>query len=132
MDSIKAENIDLKKALQGKGLANEFKAIESLKNENSSLKAEISRLEKSVEKQTIEGKSAMESENKIRNLQEQLKEKEKRIEELKDSSLTEVKIPKGPMSSLIDDLQAKINKMKITLNEKDQLIGELKTKLKQK
>ena len=32
------------------------------------------------------------------------------------------------MSNLVEDLQAKINKMKIALNEKDKIIEDLKSK----
>jgi hypothetical protein len=60
-------------------------------------------------------------------LLEQIKEKDHIITELKDSQQIQTIVPKGPMSDLVEDLQSKINKLKITLEEKNKIIEELKS-----
>ena len=56
-----------------------------------------------------------------------LDEKEKMIVELKSKQQSQPIVHKGPMSGLIEDLQNKINKLKITIEEKNKIIEELKS-----
>ena len=128
IESLKAENKDLKNALEAGGGSADFEQLNVLRNENISHKAKILELEKALEEQTLEVTLSIESENKIRELQELLNEKEAFIDELKTSQITQPVAQSGPMTSLVDDLQARINKLKIALSEKDRLIEELKRK----
>ena len=128
MDSLRIENKTLKEALEEGGISPDFEEINNLRNENISLKAKALELEKSMEEQTMEVTLSLDSENKIRELQEQLNEKEVQINELKASQVTQPVAQGGPMSNLIDDLQGRINKLKIALSEKDKIIEELKGK----
>jgi len=128
MDSLRVENKELKKNLEAGGVSTDFEEINDLRNENISLKARILNLEKTMEEQTLEVSLSLDSENKIKELQNQLNEKEILINELKTSQITQPVAQSGPMSNLVEDLQAKINKMKITLNEKDKIIEDLKSK----
>jgi len=128
MDSLRVENKELKNALEAGGVSTDFEEINDLRNENISLKARILNLEKTMEEQTLEVSLSLDSENKIKELQNQLNEKEILINELKTSQITQPVAQSGPMSNLVEDLQAKINKMKIALNEKDKIIEDLKSK----
>lgn len=128
MDSLRVENKELKKDLEAGGVSTDFEEINDLRNENISLKARILNLEKTMEEQTLEVSLSLDSENKIKELQNQLNEKEILINELKSSQITQPVGQSGPMSNLVEDLQAKINKMKIALNEKDKIIEDLKSK----
>jgi hypothetical protein len=128
IDSLKAENKDLKKALEtGEGSV-DFEQLNALKNENISHKVKILELEKTLEEQTLDDTLLLESENTIKELQNQLIDKEILINELKSSQITQPVTPSSPMTSLVDDLQARINKLKIALSEKDKIIEELKRK----
>ena len=51
------------------------------------------------------------------------------INELKISKAVEASTPSGgPMSGLVDELQGKINKLKLALKEKNKKIDELQKK----
>jgi hypothetical protein len=128
MDSLKAENTELKKALDAKGISKDFDEINTLRNENVSLKAKVIDLEKSLEEQTLEVTLSLDSENKIKEFQNQLNEKDILINELKASQTSQPAVQSGPMANLVEELQARINKMKITLSEKDKIIEDLKNK----
>lgn len=128
MDSLKIENKELKKAVEAGGVSTDFEEINDLRNENISLRARILNLEKTMQEQTLEVSLSLDSENKIKELQNQLNEKAILINELKTSQITQPVVQSGPMSNLVEDLQAKINKMKSALNEKDKIIEDLKSK----
>lgn len=128
MDSLKVENKELKIALEAGGVSTDFEEINDLRNENISLRARILNLEKTMQEQTLEVSLSLDSENKIKELQNQLNEKAILINELKTSQITQPVVQSGPMSNLVEDLQAKINKMKSALNEKDKIIEDLKSK----
>ena len=81
-----------------------------------------------MEEQTLEVSLSLDSGNKIKELQNQLNEKEILINELKTSQIAQPIASSGPMSNLVEDLQARINKMKVALNEKDRIIEDLKSK----
>lgn len=128
LDSLKVENKELKKTLEAGGVSTDFEEINDLRNENISLKARIINFEKTMEEQTLEVSLSLDSENKIKELQNQLNEKAILINELKTSQIILPVAQSGPMSNLVEDLQAKINKMKTALNEKDKTIEDLKSK----
>ncbi|MFX1441918.1 MAG: hypothetical protein ACFFHV_00765 [Promethearchaeota archaeon] len=128
MDSLKTENKELKKALESQGISTDYQEINNLRNENISFKARILELEKTLEEQPLEISLSPDSENRIKELENQLNEKDILINELKTSEATQPVAQSGPMSNLVEDLQARINKMKIALNEKDKIIEDLKRK----
>ena len=49
------------------------------------------------------------------------------ITELKAGQQPQPITPKGPMSDLIEDLQNKINKLKLAIEEKNKIIEDLKS-----
>jgi len=128
IESLKAENNDLKNALEASGGSADFEQLNLLRTENLSYKAKILELEKTLEEQTLEVTLSLDSENKLRELQELLSEKEAIIDELKTSQIIQPAAQSGPMTNLVDDLQARINKLKMALSEKDRLIEDLKRK----
>lgn len=123
---LKKENADLKK-VQGKGDATvDDKEIKALKAENKSLKDEIVNLEKKLMAKAKEAPSGGVDADKITELEDELKERDKIIKELKASKTAEAPAPGGgSMTGLVDDLQSKINKLKLALKEKNKIIDEL-------
>ncbi|MHA2472458.1 MAG: hypothetical protein ACXAES_04420 [Promethearchaeota archaeon] len=63
----------------------------------------------------------------VEDLNEKLQEKDQVILQLKKSNLPQKIAPQGPMPGLVEDLQKKINKLKMTIEEKDKIIEELKS-----
>jgi len=105
------------------------KKITELKKENEMLKNEISKLKETLEKKATEAFEVQATDSMIKELQEELKEREEVIRELKTTKAAEATIPSsGPMSGLIEDLQGKINKLKLALKEKNKKIDELQKK----
>ena len=89
------------------------------------LRKDLQQLQNSLsEKSTIQSSS---EDNSIKELQEKLLEKEDIIAELKLSQISQTSGPKGPMTDLVDELQKNINKLKHTIQEKDQQIAKLKS-----
>ncbi|MFX1394023.1 MAG: hypothetical protein ACFFAH_10655 [Promethearchaeota archaeon] len=126
IEKLKKENTDLKEAQEISGTSAEVDKIKELKKENEILKEEISKLEKLLEKEAIVTSEAVAAETKVKELEDELKEKEKLIRELETSKTAEIPMePGGPMSGLIEDLQGKINKLKLALKEKNKIIEDL-------
>ena len=101
-----------------------------MKKENEVLKTELSQVQeilKEKSKTTAETLSLVESERLVEDLQTQLKLKDQVITELKSSNQPEIITPQGPMSSLVEDLQKTINKLKISIEEKNKIIDGLKS-----
>jgi chromosome segregation ATPase len=96
--------------------------LTELKRENETLKNDLSQLQESLKTKQQESPQISEQ---INSLQEQIKEKDLLIAELKSTQQPELTMPKGPMSSLVEDLQDKINKLKSTIEEKNKIIEEL-------
>ena len=120
IDRLNLEKNQLKQALDGEGISFNSENLDSLKQENESLRADLEKLQKSIPKApqlTTDDQSQT-----IEALQQQLVEKENIINELKG---TQSQTPTGPMSNLLEELQNTINKLKITIQEKDQKISEL-------
>jgi len=118
-EKLEAELSNLK-GIQDRGSA--LERITELENRNEKLLEKLKELEAD--------QLALEDPNMIKKLQEQLKEKEKIILELKSK---EAKAPtiitsenKAP-SGLIEDLQIKINKLKFEIKKKDEMISKLKS-----
>jgi chromosome segregation ATPase len=130
VEKLSTEKSELEQAMERGGFQLEPEEIKTLKKENEDLKNEISQIQESLKSKQKEidlSPQISEAEKKITDLQEQLKEKDHMITELKGSQQTQSLVPKGPMSDLVEDLQSKINKLKITIEEKNKIIEESKS-----
>lgn len=129
IDKLKQENTDLKEAQKISGISAETDKIEELNKENETLKDEILKLENLLEKETILASEMRDAAIRVKELEDELKEKDNIIMELKNSKVAKIPIESGaPMSGLIEDLQGKINKLKLALKEKNKTIEDLKNK----
>ncbi len=122
IERLSKEKDDLKKALEDGGFQLEPEELKQLKRENETLKNDLSQLQESLKMKQKESPKISE---KINNLQQQVKEKDLLIAELKSTQQSQPVVPKGPMSGLVEDLQNKINKLKSTIEEKNKIIEEL-------
>ncbi|MFX1327001.1 MAG: hypothetical protein ACFE91_02510 [Promethearchaeota archaeon] len=130
VDKLNKEKSELEQAIQNGGFKLEPEDIKELKKENEQLKIEISQIQASLQKKSLEAAETIkitEAQKKMNILQEQLKEKDLMIAELKSKEEIQPIALEGPMSGLIEDLQDKINKLKITLEEKNKIIEELQS-----
>jgi chromosome segregation ATPase len=130
VEKLNKEKTELKQTIEYKGFKLEPEEIKELKNENEELKNELLQLQESIKRKPQEialDPQISEAENKINDLQKQLIEKDHKISELKTQQQSEPIIHEGPMSGLIEDLKSKINKLKITIEEKNKIIEELKS-----
>ncbi len=122
------EKDKLQKMLMEGGISQPSEEINSLKKENEKLRKDVENLKNQLKesaKSLAEGTLTREYEEKIKELQVKIDEKNKIIAELKLSQPTSVEAPKGPMANLIEELQNTINKLKKTIREKDEKIIEL-------
>jgi hypothetical protein len=132
--TLKNENTTLKTNLESKGTPIVVDNTDELKNENLALKSQVSEmtqkmseLQKSLQNAPLEIPKKEDSNIKIRALQEEIREKERRIADLEASTTVQViATPSGPVSGLVEDLQNQINKLKIALMDKNKVINELK------
>jgi DNA repair exonuclease SbcCD ATPase subunit len=130
VDKLNKEKSELQSAIQNGGIKLEPEEIKQLKKENEELKNELSQVQISLQKKSQEPvitPQLNELENTVSNLQQQLHEKDHLISELKTKEQPQPVVPKGPMSDLVEDLQNKINKLKITIDEKNKIIESLKS-----
>ena len=123
IEQLNQEKDQLKSALGEKGITFSVEELNTLKNENDALRNDLQQLKSSLSDESpIQSTSDNQT---IKELQEKLLEKENVIAELKLSQSTQNSIPKGPMADLVEELQKNINKLKHTIQEKDQRIAEL-------
>lgn len=130
VEKLNKEKFELQQAVEKGGFKLEPKEIKELKRENEELKIELSKIQESLIKRKEEAvptTQVKDSEKKISDLQEQLKEKDRLIIELKALQESQPIVHEGPMSGLIEDLQSRINKLKITIEEKNKIIEKLKS-----
>jgi len=130
VDKLNQEKSNLQRTIEKGGFQLEPDELKELKKENEALKAEITQIQdilKEQSKTTAEKLSFVEFERLIEDLQTQLKLKDQIIEDLKLSNQPQIVTPQGPMSSLVEDLQKTINKLKISIEEKNKIIDELKS-----
>ena len=130
VDKLNQEKSNLQRTIEKGGFQLEPDELKELKKENEALKAEITQIQdilKEQSKTTAEKLSFVEFERLIEDLQTQLKLKDQIIEDLKFSNQPQIVTPQGPMSSLVEDLQKTINKLKISIEEKNKIIDELKS-----
>ncbi|KKK41952.1 hypothetical protein LCGC14_0884560 [marine sediment metagenome] len=130
IDKLTKEKSDLKNIVENKGVKFEPEELDELKKENEELKFELTHLQENLRPKpeaTPNSLSLIEVERLNEDLKEELKRKDQLIKEMKTSIPTESISPQQPMSNLIKDLQNRINKLKIILEEKNKIIEELKS-----
>ena len=114
--------------MENKGIGLDIADIKVLKTENENLKRDVMELQnslKSQSKESIQELATAEAETKIKELLSKIQEKENLIADMKLSQGARASGPTGPMTDLVEELQKSINKLKITLKEKDQEIQNL-------
>jgi len=131
VENLKKEKNELKNALEGKGFNLTDNEFEPLEKENELLKKKLAELQNSLNsgKKKAPIISSEEFEQKIQNLENKVREKEGIIADLKLSAISPASDPSNPMAELVENLQKNINKLKITLSEKDKEIANLKVDL---
>ncbi|TKJ24265.1 MAG: hypothetical protein CEE43_00855 [Promethearchaeota archaeon Loki_b32] len=130
VEKLNKEKSELAQTIESGGFQLEPEELKILKRDNEELKNELSQIQKSLQNKSQEATwttQINEADKKIKNLQEQLEGKDHLIVELKAKQQSQPIVHKGPMSGLIEDLQNKINKLKLTINEKNKIIEELKS-----
>ncbi|MFX1364048.1 MAG: hypothetical protein ACFFCE_14850 [Promethearchaeota archaeon] len=123
VQKLNNEKSDLERTIKSRGFQLEPEELKQLKKENEDLKNELSQIQASLKKKETDKAQI----NQINDLQEKLKEKEELIVELKNKQQSQADLQKPSMPDLIEDLQNKINKLKITLEEKNNIIEQLKS-----
>ncbi len=130
VEKLNKEKSELAQTIESGGFQLEPEELKILKRDNEELKNELSQIQKSLQNKSQEATwttQINEADKKIKSLQEQLEGKDHLIVELKAKQQSQPIVHKGPMSGLIEDLQNKINKLKLTINEKNKIIEELKS-----
>ncbi len=126
-EKLKQQNDLLKKSQESGATPVISEDFSKFKEENITLKEEISKLKQDLQEEIQKTSKRDSSEINIRELEAELKEKDKIINNLKTSETSQVATTSaGPMSGLIEDLQGNINKLKLVIREKDKIIEELK------
>ena len=131
VDKLNKEKSELAQTIESGGFQLEPEEVKILKRENEELKNELSQIQKSLQSKSQEAAWATqinEADKKIKNLQKQLEGKDHLIVELKAKQQSQPIVHEGPMSGLIEDLQNKINKLKLTIEEKNKIINGLAKK----
>ncbi|MFX1488895.1 MAG: hypothetical protein ACFFBI_07100 [Promethearchaeota archaeon] len=130
VDNLTKEKSELTQTLDTEGFKPEQEDFKEMKRENVELKAKIAQLQEKFNeksKTTTQTLSLVEAERLIEDLGEKLRMKDAVIAEIKASHQPQIIAPEGPMSNLVEDLQKKINKLKLDLDEKNKIIEELKS-----
>lgn len=131
VDKLNKEKSELAQTIESGGFQLEPEEVKILKRENEELKNELSQIQKSLQNKSHETALTTqinEADKKIKSLQEQLEGKDHLIIELKAKQQYQPIVHEGPMSGLIEDLQNKINKLKLTIEEKNKIINGLAKK----
>jgi hypothetical protein len=130
IDKLTQDKSELEQAINQGGVQIDPEEILELKKENEQLKSDLTQVQETLKEKSkisIETLSLAESERLVEDLKNQLKAKEQVIANLRESHQPQIATPQGPMSSLVEDLQKTINKLKITIEEKNKIIDELKS-----
>ena len=128
IDQLTQDKSQLIGLMENQGVGLDIEEIKVLKKENENLKHDVLDLQNSLKfqsKESIQELANAEAESKIKELQVKIQEKETLITDMKLSQGIQASTPTGPMSGLVDELQKNINKLKITLKEKEQEIQNL-------
>jgi len=130
IDKLTREKTELQETVETGGFQLEPEELKELKKENEELKTELSNLHASLQSKIEEPQpqfSVEIYEEQLKELQEQIKERDILITELRSSQSSQITVPAGPMSNLVEELQNRINKLKISLEEKNKIIEELQS-----
>jgi len=128
IDKLTQEKAELQETVEAGGFQLEPEELKELKKENKELKTELSNLQASLQSkiEIPQPPFSLEIyEEQIKELEEQIKERDNLIIELRSPQSTQIAVPPGPMSNLVEELQNRINKLKISLEEKNKIIEEL-------
>ncbi len=130
IDKLTLEKTELQETVEAGGFQLEPEELKELKKENEELKTELSNLQANLQSKIEEPQpqfSVEIYEEQIKELQEQIKERDLLITELRSSQSSQITVPSGPMSNLVEELQNRINKLKISLEEKNKIIEKLQS-----
>ena len=136
VEKLNQDKSELQQAINQDGVQIEPDELKELKKENEQLRSDLSQIQdtlKEKSKITPETLSLTESKRLIEDLQTEIQGKNQTIADLKASSQPQTiapqapQGPQGPMSSLVGDLQKTINRLKISIEEKNKIIDELKS-----
>ncbi|MHA1149834.1 MAG: hypothetical protein ACTSR8_16485 [Promethearchaeota archaeon] len=126
---LKDENSQLKAQAGAPPVSTDTSQAEELKKENEMLRKELLQMEKSLKQTEKPESKTSKTEELLKDLQKRLEEKDNLIEKLQSAKTSsQSSDSSGAISGLVDDLQSKINKLKIALKEKNKIIEELKKK----
>ena len=131
VEKLNKEKSELAQTIESGGFQLEPEELKILKRDNEELKNELSQIQKSLQNKSQEAAwttQINEADKKIKSLQEQLEGKDHLIVELKAKQQFQPIVHEGPMSGLIEDLQNKINVLKLTIEEKNKIINGLTKK----
>jgi len=133
IDKLKQEKTELKSVLEGEGQIFSEQDLEELKKENDSLKKDLEDMQKSISTGKMGALPVDTSplEMEITNLENKLREKDSIIADLKLSAISPTEVSGNPMAELVENLQKNINKLKVTINDKDKKILELNKRISQ-
>ena len=133
IEKLTKEKSQLKNALEEKGFQFSSQDLESLKEENVSLKKDLEKLQSSLVVERIEAAqvATQNVEQKIKDLESKIREKEDIIVDLKLSQMAPTTVSAGSMTGLVENLQKNINKLKSIITEKDKIISELNKQFNQ-
>ena len=130
VEKLTKDKSDLQETINQEGVQIGTEELLELKKENEQLKSDLSHIQETLKeksKVSIDTLSLAESERLVEDLKKQLKAKDQIISDLKESRQPQITTPQGPISSLVEDLQKTINRLKITIEEKNKIIDELKS-----
>jgi chromosome segregation ATPase len=133
IERLSSEKNQLKDVLEGRGIEMSVEELTMLRDENEKLKNDLSQFQKSLsskEQKAMPKRINDDLRDRISELEYKLEEKEIFIAELKGSKSHEISATSEPMSTLVEELQKSINKLKITLKEKDNEIEVLKRNIR--
>jgi len=127
IEKLTKEKSQLKNALEEKGFEFSSLELESLKEENESLKKDLEKIQSSLGDKKIETTqiATQNFEQKIKDLESKIQEKEDVIIDLKLSQIAPTTVSDGSIPGLVENLQKNINKLKSIITEKDKKISEL-------
>lgn len=133
IEKLTKEKSQLKNALEEKGFQFSSQDLESLKEENVSLKKDLEKLQSSLVVERIEATqvATQNVEQKIKDLESKIQEREAIIVDLKLSQMAPTTVSAGSMTELVENLQKNINKLKSIITEKDIIISELNKQVNQ-
>ena len=114
-DRLQVENQQLQNLVNNKQTSEKIdtEELDTLRSDNQELKKRISELETFINR------------NKVADLKKKVEDNKIIIKELKETNKSLTKIAPGAMKDLIDELQGRINKLKIAVNDRDRKIKEM-------